>query len=421
LQKTIVMIITVLALGAGALRSEASDLRLEPALTLGEEYNDNIFLDPGNVTDYIARVIPSLRAVYQSKLWDWDVAYAYEYRYYAHKTYDSYSTNRLNLTNTTRLIEEFLFLKVKDVYTPVSLSLARDYTQESLNVNQSDQNVLTVNPYLVFHPTQRTTLNTGYQYRDVWYKDPRASDKQEQSGYAELQHEISSRVMMTGTARYLYTSASNTRYTQDLRYTQGIVQAGPKVEYQDRSLAWGTAGISRIERGAGTATRLIWDMGVTHQAPVTSFTVQTARNWVDDPIYITRREDRYEASVTRTVDPTTLGFSTGFYIYESANQYQSRRSSVSVSAGQSFTQRLRGNASFMYDVYVNQYALSPSYTQTATRTTSDRYMTNLQVSYLAAERTTLSFGYQYTNSWSPDGTTYGYRCNRVTADVKMTF
>jgi len=63
------------------------------------------------------------------------------------------------------VIEEFFFIKVLDVYTPVSLSVVQDYTQESLNVNQSDSNILTLNPYLVFHPTKRTTLNTGYQYR----------------------------------------------------------------------------------------------------------------------------------------------------------------------------------------------------------------------------------------------------------------
>ena len=388
-------------------------------MTVGGEYNDNIFLDPGNVTDYITRIIPSVHALYRAPLWDWDVTYSYEYRHYVHGTYDNYSTQRFNLSNQTRVIEEFFFIKVLDVYSPASLSIARDYTQESLSVNQSDQNVFTFNPYLVFHPTKLTTLNTGYQYRDVWYKDYRATDKQEQSGYAELQHELSSRVMMTGTARFLYTSASNTRYSQDLRYTQGIVQAGPKYEYQDRSTVWGTVGLTRFEHKTDSTVRFIWDAGVTHQEPVTTFSVQTGRNWVDDPIYITRREDRHVASVMRTLEPATMGLSAGFYVYGTGSVIQTRRNSLSVSAGYGLTPRLSGNIRLTLDSYTT-YQNTPSPTL-STRTTSNRYMTDLRVNYAASEKVALSFGYQYTDSTSPDGTTADYTNNRVTVEAKMTF
>jgi len=94
--------------------------------------------------------------------------------------------------------------------------------------------------------------------------------------------------MMTGTARYLYTKASNTRYTQDLRYTQGSCRRA-KYEYQDRSTTWGTVGVSRIEHGP-IRQRGSSGHGSHPPGPVTAFSVQTARNWVDDPIYITRRK-----------------------------------------------------------------------------------------------------------------------------------
>lgn len=412
------MIITACALTFSAGRSEGSEFRIEPAMTVSEEYNDNIFLDSSNeAVDYITRVIPAFHSKYQASLWDWDVAYSYEYRYYAHRTYDAYSTQRLNLSNLTRVVPEFFFIRMTDVYSPVSLSLARDFTQESLNVNQSDQNIFAFNPYLVFHPTKRTMLTTGYQYRNIWYKDPRATDKVEDSVNAELQHELSERVMMTGTVSFLYTKASNTGTRGELRYNQALVMAGPKYEYQDRSTAWGKVGVSRIDQYDGNiATRFAWDAGVTHAMPATTYTIHTSRSWVDDPIYITRRQDQYLAAVKWTSEPTTLGATAGHYVYVSGNERISRRNSLSVSAGQGFTSRFRGSLALTFDAYQNT-----TDSATDTRTTSDRYLTDLRFHYLAAERLTLTCSWQYTNSYSPDDSINGYRSNRVTAEAKWTF
>src|SRR5512135_3677122 len=87
--------------------AEGAEFRIQPALTIGEEYNDNIFLVPENThTDYITRVVPSFDLKYKAPLWDWDVNYAYDYRYYEKGTIKNDSTHALNLRNHTTIMQD---------------------------------------------------------------------------------------------------------------------------------------------------------------------------------------------------------------------------------------------------------------------------------------------------------------------------
>jgi len=154
----------------GTAVSRASDVKIEPSITVSEEYNDNVLLQPqGEITDYITRINPGVRAEYNAPLWEWDIDYAYEYRHYARETTREDPIQRLNLLSRTRIIKDFFFLDVKDKYDMVSLITSRDYAQIGPLAFQylTKQNIFTVTPYLVFRPTQRTELTTGYEYRNV--------------------------------------------------------------------------------------------------------------------------------------------------------------------------------------------------------------------------------------------------------------
>jgi uncharacterized protein (PEP-CTERM system associated) len=122
----------------------AAEYRIQPALTVSEQYNDNIFLSPTDPThDYITRVLPSIHFLYSAPLWDWDVAYAYDYRYFAYKSKIGDSNHILSLTNHTTLVKDFFFIDLKDTYSRVSLTPVQDYTQQS-SLNQTDSNVASV-------------------------------------------------------------------------------------------------------------------------------------------------------------------------------------------------------------------------------------------------------------------------------------
>ena len=93
------------------------------------------------------------------------------------------TANNINANGLVKIIDEKLFLQLSDVYTQVSLDVTRDTTNDSLNGNQTDQNIGTVSPYLVLRPTSNLILKTGYRYINTWYKDPASISKQDHQGF----------------------------------------------------------------------------------------------------------------------------------------------------------------------------------------------------------------------------------------------
>src|SRR5574337_1783207 len=81
-------------------RPAGAEFSVQPSLTLSEEYNDNIFLSPKEpVHDYISRLVPSIHAVYDAPAWQWNLAYAFDYRYYRYESKRHDSTHDLLFAN----------------------------------------------------------------------------------------------------------------------------------------------------------------------------------------------------------------------------------------------------------------------------------------------------------------------------------
>ncbi|MEF9427222.1 MAG: outer membrane beta-barrel protein [Candidatus Mariimomonas ferrooxydans] len=84
------------------------EFKIEPSLTLGEEYNDNIFLQKDNeVDDYITRVRPSFTLHYKAPMWEWDVDYIFDYRYYSKGAREADTTHDLDVIGRIEIIKEF--------------------------------------------------------------------------------------------------------------------------------------------------------------------------------------------------------------------------------------------------------------------------------------------------------------------------
>jgi uncharacterized protein (PEP-CTERM system associated) len=437
LHRVTLFIIVALVIAAVPAVSQASEFKLTPSLTVSEEYNDNIFLYPKKqVTDYITHIIPGIQVLYLAPFWDWDIKYSYEHRYYYKGSITGDNPRDLDLTGNVRLIKEFLFFDVKDRYNRTSLSPVRDYTQVSPTVNQTDQNILTLNPYVVLHPTAHTELKPGYQYRTVWYQDPIAIDKIVYTAYLDIKHDLSERLSLTGTVRREATDTNNVDFTQNL------FLIGPRYEYQDASVAWLRVGVSKFTPYAvDQEPRPIWDAGVIHKLPTITLTYETARTWIDDPIFILRREDRYiagirkgstvleeavpagqrtagdsltTAPVLKDVGRTSIGGTFGYREYGTGNYVNERRYTTTAFFSHFLGEKVQGTYALAIDAYYR-------FPERAGNTTTIVYVTDVRFDYHAQETLTYWTSYQYTDSYSPDIYPDNYYVNRVFVGVTASF
>jgi opacity protein-like surface antigen len=387
----------------------AAEYRIEPSIMVSEEYNDNVFLTPLNrEPDYITRMRPAVHFSSKAPLWDWDVAYAYDYRYLARTNPHHDETYTIGLANLTRIVKDFFFLALRDDYARVSLDVTRDFATQSLFVNQTDQNIATVNPYFVLHSGDRTKVNVGYIYQNIWYKDPNAIKKVDHIGYAEMVHEITSRLSTTIGFRYI----QDTNRIQD--YRRGDASAGLNYEYMEGSSLYGTIGNSWMEfENAGHATQPFWGTGFNHKFPKFFFSFEAGLRYIEDPQRVLRREDRYTATIKREIERTAYSVSASFREYRNAHTKHLEDSSYSV--GGNITHKMTTNSKVSLDLTYQKLE------DDVNKTYTELYLSGGRYEYLLLENLTLALEYRYTNSYSPDIFNNDYTNNRIIAEVKKVF
>jgi hypothetical protein len=390
----------------------AAEFRIQPAVTLSEEYNDNVFLTPTNPThDYITRVLPSIHFNYSAPLWDWNAAFAYDYRHYAYKSVTHDSTFTLSLTNHTTLVEDFFFIDLKDIYSRVSLDTTQDYTQQSLFFNQTDSNVASAAPYFTLRLSSRMTGTTGYEYRNVWYKNPSGIDKTEHSVYANVSDELSLRTSMTAHVRY--TRAE----TKPLTYSKTDVSAGPRYEYADGSTLWINIGNTWFasEQQDIRGSQSFWDTGFSHKYRTYTLSFVAALTYIDDPLRILRREDRYVGTFRKQTERFTLGLTAGLWEYRDilTKHLQNSRYSTGGTVSYIITPALQGTYSLSIDRNEDNVM----------KTFSMLYLDVVRLAYQLGANTTLAVDYRFTHGYSPDPINYGlnYDNNRISVELTKQF
>lgn len=390
--------------------SEGAEYRIQPGITLGEEYNDNIFLEPENESsDFISRIAPSINILYGSPLWDWNVNAFYEYRYY-HRFHDNIQQSNipnLNLTNQTRITER-MFLDITENYARTSLTPVRDYTQESTFINQTDRNVLTVNPYLKMMPTSQMTVTTGYMYTNTWYKDPRAIDQINHSVYTGFQQDLTRRTFM-------FTGIKHTlNRNKVLDYTQDDVFVGLNHEYIENSTLSAAVGNSWFrQQNEDTVSQVTWDVNMTHRYSTMTVIYETGLRFIPDPYRIARREDRYVATISRSVQRTSLTASGGLYEYRNIRSKHLEYRDYRVVGTMSHAVTTKSNVILSLNIDWAKDYLSYIKTQ--------RYLTGVRFEHFLKETLTLALDYRYTYLYSPDDYWLNYVNNRVSIEIRKVF
>ena len=386
-----------------------AEYRMEPAISVSEEYNDNIFLEPNDPdSDYITRFVPSFRLSYGTAFWDWEVSYAYDYRYFARHAIDQDDTHSLNLLNHTRIMDDFLSLDITDTYRRVSLYPARDFTEESFFVNQSDSNIFTASPYLTIRASSTDTITMGYLFVSTWYKASSAIDKIDNVVYILTAHELTSRLSFSTGYRYTDEQNDAEDYTKNDIYVFGIY------EYTDGGTLAVTLGNSWFDFDTReSTTQVFWDGTIVHRLPTVSFSFLAALNYRDDPQGTLIREDRYVATVAKETERTNISASLGLREYRSAKT-KHLTSSVYFGTG-TLSHALTTQTRIIGTLTVERLADERRNMYTS------RYLPALHLEHELLTNVTLAVHYRYTNIYSQDIYENNYQNNRVTAEIRASF
>ncbi len=387
-----------------------AEYRIIPSLLVGEEYNDNIYLTPTDrFSEYITRVVPGVAFNDRSSLWDWDISYAYDYRYYERSGYKQDQTHFATLINRTRIIPGFLTLDVLDTYRPVSLDVTKDFTKQSPFVNQTQQNYLTVTPYMTLRPNQRTSFDIGYMYRNVWYKDPTSIDKMDNIVYTTMNHDISERLSSAVTVSY--TDDSNR--VQD--YKKFDLSTGMTYTYSGDSRVQATIGNTWLSaEGQERETQVFWSAGFIHRfVRYAVFAEASYGYYVEDPQRVLRRLDLFAAGVRREDERTSWSVTGTVNKYRNAQTKELEDTSyiATIAVNHAFTERAR----ILLDL--SDQHLEDRVNDTRT----NLYVTGARYEYTAWEGVTLAAEYRYTYSHSEEAFLSNYYNNRLIVEIRKAF
>ncbi|QEM68671.1 TIGR03016 family PEP-CTERM system-associated outer membrane protein [Geobacter sp. FeAm09] len=290
----------------------ASELDFKPSLAVIGEINDNIYESAsGKRTDYITRVQPGATLHYLTPFWNWDVAYTFDYRNYARHSRDDEYNHDANLKGTMALVDNFFYLDVSDTYRRVSLDVSRDVTtQSSLFVNQTDQNIAMVSPYLLWRPGAKSTLKTGYRYTDTRYWDSDGIDKHEHGGFADLTYELTPKLSLT--LGYAFTRSE----TVPVNFDKHDVYGGFKYQYAEKSFVFGQIGNTwQNFRHYNSVNYLFWHAGVTHDFEVAVATLETNVQNTEDPLAVSTKETSYSGKLDKVLQRGAVGISSSYSEY----------------------------------------------------------------------------------------------------------
>jgi hypothetical protein len=331
----------------------AADMTFKPFVSVSEEVNDNIFETPtGRRTEYTTRIMPGASFHYLSPFWTWDVAYTFSYLNYARKSTSDNFLNDAAVTGKITPLENFLFLELSENYHRVSLNVSQNpTTQSSLFLNQTDQNLATVSPYLVWRLRGDNTLKTGYRFTDTRYFDSIGIDSQQHSGFADLTHEFTSKFSIS--ADYMFTRLVSV----PTRYNKHDLYGGFRYEYADKSFVYGKLGNTWQEFDDGASVSyLIWNAGVTHVFGTFVATVETNVAAAVDPLSESTKTTSYSGRLEKSLPRGMLGLSASYTEYANTQTNLTNQTLLGIMATgrHELIQDLTANLSLTYEHFTER-------------------------------------------------------------------
>jgi uncharacterized protein (PEP-CTERM system associated) len=277
-------------------------LGVEPRLTVREEYDDNIFLDPDDEeSDFLTTVNPALAARWDARYFNLVLDYGLELLYY--RDHSEFDETSLSDTQRARAEMEILpgksfSIRVLEEYYRTAVDLRRPAVDTNPIVNKTNVNHFLLSPRyrLGKLPTLQATMD--YRYDKYNYDSPNEDDTvgDDTEGDDNLSHvftlnlarQMSERLVLTmNAAHHIYHAEIDEDFNrQDL--TAGFnFKAGPRLTLR------GDGGASWIDfEDSDDETTSIWSVGADFQAtPRLAFGLAYSENYsvlVDDGLSKTR-------------------------------------------------------------------------------------------------------------------------------------
>ncbi|MBE0597364.1 MAG: TIGR03016 family PEP-CTERM system-associated outer membrane protein [Desulfuromonadales bacterium] len=375
-------------------------------------YDDNLYNDEDDqIDELISRFMPSLALEYQAPRLELDLAYTLDYRVYAmgeRGDEDVHFLEAISLLNW----KEFAYLEILDRYSRVSLDSKRDYREESLFANQSNQNLFSISPYLQLRPTARTSLKAGYQYVNIYYEEERGQDKEHHIAFLEGSRELTDRLVAR--AGYKYVDENVKDSTTEIDNDRHDLWTGLRYQLGENSYLFGTIGYSWISFADGAGKDdLFWDFGASHDFRLLVATASLGVRYVEDPEGSILREENYRLALHRDWDRGRLAASASYaeFYDPQLDLLDTRRYGGSASFIRELTERLNGTATF------SAFRYEEEIDDTWTR----RLIGSLGLAYQASRDVTASLTYYRIDSHSPQLPEDRYETNRIFLELKKVF
>ncbi|WP_136514428.1 TIGR03016 family PEP-CTERM system-associated outer membrane protein [Geomonas edaphica] len=292
--------------------AHGAEFRLIPSLTLGEEYNDNLFQTSARQkTDFVTRVQPNLAFAAKGGGFSTDLSYGIDYRYFAKGSRGDGFDHNAAMKGALTFFEDFIHLDLADTYSRVSSNVARDVTGESLVVDQTLQNNALIAPYLTWHLSANSTLKTGYRYRDTRYWSGTGIDKTEHDGYAEWSRELSEGLVLSATYNYARVASATDALERHEAY------GGLRYDYGTGNFLYGKAGYNWQSFDSGTSTGdPFWDAGLGRDFRLLTVALGTKVQYNEDPETLSTRNIEHYATISRTFERGMAALNTSYSRYE---------------------------------------------------------------------------------------------------------
>jgi len=227
----------------------AAELTLTPALSVREEYNDNIELTRDNrIDDFITTINPSLGISLKTSILELGADYGLNLRFYA-KNSDRNETDltqaqRAKVDTTLTLLPERFFLKVSDVFERVPIEPRGQVAYDNYFANLTNTNRLTVNPYLQYPLTPTLVLNAGYTYNNLWYEDPIGDDSESHAVTGGITKQFGERLSTFVNYTHIWQQPKNTP-----KYQQKTGSVGASMKVTPKLSVNGMVGVNELDYG----------------------------------------------------------------------------------------------------------------------------------------------------------------------------
>ncbi|NVN91786.1 MAG: TIGR03016 family PEP-CTERM system-associated outer membrane protein [Desulfuromonadales bacterium] len=390
--------------------ASAADMDFRPSLSISEEFNDNIFeVSANRRSEMITRVQPGATFRYQTPLWIWNTSYNFDYINYARNSRDSEFNHNGSLSGNITLPGNFLFIDLSDTYHRVTTDVSRDVaTSSSLFLNQTDQNIATISPYLLWRLRGDNTLRTGYRFTDTRYWGP-GVESREQGAFADLNHEISNKFSIS--AGYAFTHLES----QPSQYNKHDISGGFRYEYAERSFVFGQIGNTWQQfNGSTDVSYLFWNAGITHDLGLAVATLETRVQTAVDPLSVSTKETSYSGRLERTLQYGMVGFATSYteYLNIQTDKMDRRKLSFSGTGRYEILQHLTANLGVTAERFYFNTGTGFLYHLNATG----------GLSYTFKHDITLGLNYTFDTQRNDINTASGaIETNRVVVEVRKTF